>query len=197
MSLLETLDALSIKDFRIFQREFNKLSANKLTRYFRAKFTGYSNTIYPQDNEYVKQYLEQCTFLDGTILSKMLEIEDPTNDYSVYYDKIAIMPSDHLKVWTLTGTPDNYETICPNDYVRGYHTSELESRAKLPLNKDLREAAVMLWRCYRLYIDSNPDDDRPLDEADAAEAKVMQDFNKNMQDFNKEINDEFEKLDTL
>jgi len=170
-SLATVLDNMTIKQFRTFEKELAKISEQKVTKHFRRLFSSY---VLPGElSQTIKQYLDYCHFDDSTILSRALECEDNLYAYSIRYDEITFHKHDAImESWTLKGTPDEYTTELPYKYDRDWSTRRSE-HSKVPLPEDWLLIVRGLWLCYRIYIDSNPDDDRSLDEEEEEHIEEM------------------------
>jgi len=169
-SLAEALDEMSIKDFRAFEVELAEIGQQKVNKHFQRLFSSY--TLSDVLKTVLDKYLQYCEFNDGTILSRSLTCEDNLYSYDISYDKITFGKHDTFmeEEWVLKGTPEDYKAELPYEYRLTFMSNQ--SREKVPLPEEWILVVLALWTCYRIYVDSNPDDDRSLDEEEQEEQKA-------------------------
>lgn len=179
MQTLEArLEQMSLKEFRQFQHQLEQFAEGKVSRYFRKLFKGYIMQMglpKTETEESITAYLEQCNFPDRTIFSRMLSLEDPLHDFTLRYDTVSVSPTDIFASFRMSGDPDNPKIELPRDWhaIKMGSGEEPKYYEFPPFAKSL---ALILWRCYRAYIDSKPDDDRDFSSEEEAEQEEWDEF---------------------
>jgi hypothetical protein len=101
--LTVVLDEMTVKEFRTFEKELAEIGERKITTYFRRIFGSYDVGV---KQESLQKYLEMCDFQDGTILSRMLCVEDNICSYRMEYGKVRFSKHEGpFGGWTLNGEP--------------------------------------------------------------------------------------------
>lgn len=191
-TLIQKLEAMPLKEFRIFQKELEKLGERKVSMHMRNIWKKYYmlaptiNLEYAANPEQVDKtvsgYLERCDFGNQSFLSEQVTLEDPSTDYSIEYGKIWFSSRDTLGGYTLRGSPEKYDIDLPTDFSGSFR----EPIKEIPVDKDLLYLALIHWVCYRKYIDSKPDDDRPFDSDEEEDRETI----KNLVAKNKQLEEE-------
>jgi len=146
-----------------------------------------------EDHPSYKHYLECSDFGDETWFSKALSFENNAHSFTMKKNEISFSTDSFLKSWKLIGTPDDYKVELPHEFsLEDFNDDisfkkpilkmdetgkyivqepkkqetyeERQKRLEIPIPENMERYAVLFWRCYWMYLDSKPDDDRPLDE---------------------------------
>jgi len=186
-TVIDMLKKMSLKEFSIFQHALTKIRQDKVNKHFRDLFYKYITILVNKPEHYpgYKDYLECSDFGDETWFSKSLSFENNAHSFSMKKNEISFSTDDFLKSWKLKGTPDDYKVEFPHkfswedpkddisfkkpildaDEPKKQETyEERQKRLEIPIPENMERYAVLFWRCYWMYLDSKPDDDRPLDE---------------------------------
>jgi len=153
-TLMQRLKAMSLKEFRIFQKEVDELAEQKVSEYLRSVWAKYYMLAPTIDQEYaaepdrvneaILKYLERCDFSSDTILSEKVSVEDPSYAYSVEYGKIWFCSHDTYHGYTIRGSPEKYVIDLPREYSFSLETEE--KYKKIPVEESALYMALIHYR---------------------------------------------------